>query len=123
MPESWPPASLSDLSDLVLSLPPDIASSLADLVLGLPALAAHRGRRQTQVVRYEHLVARPDEEIRRVIARLGYDPMGIASAIWSSRNIFGPVASGIEKSSRERQSMTAQSTLGKLNCAFKGCKH
>ncbi|WP_063800357.1 sulfotransferase family protein [Bradyrhizobium lablabi] len=80
VPESWPPASLSDLSDLVLSLPPDIASSLADLVLGLPALAAHRGRRQTQVVRYEHLVARPDEEIRRVIAGLGYDPTGIASA-------------------------------------------
>ncbi|WP_274542297.1 sulfotransferase family protein [Bradyrhizobium algeriense] len=80
VPESWPPASLSDLSNLMLILPPDIASSLADLVLGLPALAAHRSRRQTQVVRYELLVAGPDEEIRRVIAGLGYDPTGITSA-------------------------------------------
>lgn len=80
VPESWPPASLSCLYDLVLRLPPDIASSLADLVLGLPTLAAYRDRRQTQVVRYELLVARPDEEIRRVIAGLGYDPTCIASA-------------------------------------------
>ncbi len=81
VPESWPPASLSSLSDLVFSLPPDIASSLADLVLGLPTLAAHPGRRQTELVRYEVLVAHPDEEVRRVIAGLGYDPTSIASAI------------------------------------------
>ncbi|MCA1457337.1 sulfotransferase [Bradyrhizobium sp. BRP22] len=80
LPESWPPASLSSLSDLVLSLPPDIASSLADLVLGLPTLAAHPNRRQTEVVRYETLVARPDDEVRRVIAALGHDPTSIASA-------------------------------------------
>ncbi|WOH64119.1 sulfotransferase [Bradyrhizobium sp. BWA-3-5] len=69
------------LAGLVLDQPvPGIASSLADIVLGLPTLAAHRGRRQTQVVQYEVLVARPDEEIRRVIAGLGYGSTAIASA-------------------------------------------
>ncbi|NGO52992.1 sulfotransferase family protein [Allomesorhizobium camelthorni] len=78
---SAPPASMACLADLVLGLPQlDLAYSLADFVLGLPALAAHRARRQTQVVRYELLVARPDEEIRRVIAGLGYDPARIEAA-------------------------------------------
>ncbi|MGY3622058.1 nodulation protein NoeE [Bradyrhizobium sp. USDA 10063] len=78
--ESGPPPSVSSLVDLVRSLPASIASSLADLVLGMPTLAAHRARRQAQVVHYEVLVARPDEEIRRVITGLGYDTAGIASA-------------------------------------------
>lgn len=76
--ERSPPASIACLADLVLGLPTlDLASALADFVLGLPTLAAHRGLRQTQVVYYEHLVARPSEEIRRVIAGLGYDPTQI----------------------------------------------
>ncbi|RRH91908.1 sulfotransferase [Mesorhizobium tamadayense] len=79
--ERSPPASIACLADLVLGLPTlDLASSLADFVLGLPALAAHRGRRQTQVLHYEHLVARPGEELRRVIASLGYDSTKIKAA-------------------------------------------
>ncbi|MBH5371111.1 nodulation protein NoeE [Bradyrhizobium glycinis] len=69
----------SSLANLVFGLPPAIASSLADVVLGLPKLAAHRGRKQTQVVKYEILVAHPDQEIRRIIAGLGHDPVALAS--------------------------------------------
>ncbi|MGV7215364.1 nodulation protein NoeE [Bradyrhizobium sp. UFLA05-112] len=78
---SYPPAIASCVADIVLGQPtPAIASSLADLVLGLPALAAYRSRPQTQVVQYEVLVAHPDEEIRRVLAGLGYSPTDVASA-------------------------------------------
>ncbi|WFU14471.1 sulfotransferase [Bradyrhizobium sp. CB3481] len=78
---SCPSAIAACLAGLVMDQPaPAIASSLADIVLGLPTLAAHRGRRQTQVVQYELLVARPDEEMRRVIAGLGYEPTAITSA-------------------------------------------
>ncbi|WP_283807386.1 sulfotransferase family protein [Bradyrhizobium jicamae] len=78
---SCPSAVAACLANLVLGQPaPAFVSSLADLVLGLPTLAAHRARHQTQVVQYELLVAHPDEEIRRVIDGLGYDPTGITSA-------------------------------------------
>ncbi|MGY8681735.1 sulfotransferase [Bradyrhizobium sp. UFLA05-153] len=77
---SYPPAIASCVADIVLGQPtPAIASSLADLVLGLPALAAYRSRPQTQVVHYEVLVAHPDDEIRRVLAGLGYAPTEMAS--------------------------------------------
>ena len=75
--ERCPPTSVSCLADLVIGTPTAaVALALADLVLGLPALAAQRGRPHTQTVHYEHLVERPDEEIRRVITALGYDPSG-----------------------------------------------
>ncbi|WP_309500933.1 sulfotransferase [Bradyrhizobium arachidis] len=78
---SSPSAVAACLADIVLGRPtPAIASSLADLVLGLPALAAYRSRSQTQVVQYEVLVAHPDEEIRRVLAGLGYAPAEMSSA-------------------------------------------
>lgn len=78
---SCPPAIASCLADIALGQPtPPIASSLADLVLGLPALAAYRTRPQTQVVHYEVLVAQPDDEVRRVLAGLGYTPTDMASA-------------------------------------------
>ncbi|WFU80621.1 sulfotransferase [Bradyrhizobium sp. CIAT3101] len=78
---SSPPAIASCVADIVLGRPtPAIASSLADLVLGLPALAAYRSELHTQVVQYEVLVTRPDEEIRRVIAGLGHAPMDMSSA-------------------------------------------
>ncbi|WP_283818307.1 sulfotransferase family protein [Bradyrhizobium guangxiense] len=78
---SSPPAIASCLADIALGQPtPAIASSLADLVLGLPALAAYRSRPQTQVVHYETLVAHPDDEIRRVLAGLGYTPTETGSA-------------------------------------------
>ncbi|WP_407175500.1 sulfotransferase family protein [Bradyrhizobium sp. STM 3562] len=78
---SCPSAIASCLADLAVGLPPpSIASSLADLVLGLPTLAAQRGRHDTLVVRYEHLVAHPEHEVRRAIAALGYDPEQLASA-------------------------------------------
>ncbi|UWU67794.1 sulfotransferase [Bradyrhizobium sp. NC92] len=66
--------SISSLADLLIRVPDSIASALADLVLGLPKLAAHRARPQTQLVQYERLVARPEAEVRRVIAGLGLDP-------------------------------------------------
>ncbi|AMA59869.1 sulfotransferase family protein [Bradyrhizobium sp. CCGE-LA001] len=66
--------SASSLADLLIRVPDNIASALADLVLGLPKLAAHRTRPQTQVVRYERLVAQPDAEVRRVVVGLGCDP-------------------------------------------------
>ncbi len=76
--ERCPPTSVSCLADLVIGTPTAaVALALADLVLGLPALAAQRGRPHTQIVHYERLVERPDEEIRHVIAALGYDPSGI----------------------------------------------
>ena len=59
--------------------PPAHSPYLADLVIGLPLLAARRDRSKTQVVRYETLVAKPSEEIRRIITALGYDPAGITS--------------------------------------------
>ncbi|WP_445219677.1 sulfotransferase family protein [Bradyrhizobium sp. Pa8] len=78
---SSPSAIASCLADIVLGQPtPAIASSLADLVLGLPALAACRGRRGTQMVHYEVLVAHPDDEIRRVLAGLGYAATDMTSA-------------------------------------------
>lgn len=78
---SCPSAIASCLADIALGQPtPAIASSLADLVLGLPALAAYRSRPQTQVVHYEVLVAQPDEEIRCVLAGLGYTPADMSSA-------------------------------------------
>lgn len=78
---SSPSAIASCLADIALGQPtPAIASSLADLVLGLPALAAYRSRPQTQVVHYEVLVAHSDEEIRRVLAGLGYTPTEMGSA-------------------------------------------
>lgn len=79
--ERCPPTSVSCLAELVTGTPTAaVALALADLVLGLPALAMQRGRRHTQVVHYERLVERPDEEIQRVIAGLGYDPAGIVFA-------------------------------------------
>ncbi|WP_305887432.1 MULTISPECIES: sulfotransferase [unclassified Bradyrhizobium] len=78
---SSPSAIASCVADIVLGQPtPAIASSLADLVLGLPALAACRGQRETQTVHYEVLVAHPDEEIRRVLAGLGYAATDMTSA-------------------------------------------
>ncbi|TWB93167.1 sulfotransferase family protein [Bradyrhizobium macuxiense] len=86
---SCPSAIASCLTDLARGLPtPAVVSCLADLVLGLPTLAALRGRRQTQVVQYELLVTRPDEEIRRVIAGLGHDPADAASAKVEQADIF-----------------------------------
>ncbi|WP_271606690.1 sulfotransferase family protein [Bradyrhizobium sp. CCBAU 11434] len=78
--ESPHSVSVSSLADLMLRLPDVIITSLADLVLGLPKLAAHRSRPQTQFVRYELLVAHPDEEIRRLLKGLGCDPAAVASA-------------------------------------------
>ncbi|GLR89668.1 nodulation protein NoeE [Bradyrhizobium iriomotense] len=78
---SSPSAVAACLADIVLGRPtPAIASSIADLVLGLPALAAYRSRSHTQVVQYELLVAHPDEEIRRVLAGLGYALAEMSSA-------------------------------------------
>ncbi|PWE81668.1 NoeE-like protein [Bradyrhizobium sp. SUTN9-2] len=64
----------------MLRLPDGIISSLADLVLGLPRLAAQRTRAQTHFVQYELLVARPDEEVQRLLTALGCDPGGVESA-------------------------------------------
>ncbi|AHY48690.1 blr2074 [Bradyrhizobium diazoefficiens USDA 110] len=64
----------------MLRLPDGIISSLPDLVLGLPRLAEQRTRPQAHLVQYELLVARPDEEIQRVLTGLGCDPDGVASA-------------------------------------------
>ncbi|WFU40268.1 sulfotransferase [Bradyrhizobium sp. CB82] len=78
---SSPSAVAACLADIVLDRPtPAIASSLADLVLGLPALAAYGSRSRTQVVHYEVLVAHPSEELRRVLAGLGYAPAEMSSA-------------------------------------------
>ncbi|WP_280980462.1 sulfotransferase [Bradyrhizobium sp. ISRA463] len=73
--------SVSSLADLMLRLPDGIASALADLVLGLPRLAAHRARLQTQVVQYELLVARPEQEIQRLVAGLGCEPISIGATM------------------------------------------
>ncbi|MGY2843964.1 MULTISPECIES: nodulation protein NoeE [unclassified Bradyrhizobium] len=74
------PVSVSALADLMLRLPAVVISSLADLVLGLPRLAAHRARPRTQLIKYEPLVARPDQEVRRLLVALGCDPAVAASA-------------------------------------------
>lgn len=86
---SCPPAIASCLTDLARGLPtPAVVSCLADLVLGLPTLAALRGRRHTQLVEYERLVVRADDEIRRIIAGLGYDPAALASATVEHADVF-----------------------------------
>ncbi|MGY4174875.1 hypothetical protein ACVIHH_000166 [Bradyrhizobium sp. USDA 4518] len=72
--------SVSGLADLVLRVPDVLISALSDLVLGLPRLAAQRTRPHTQLVRYELLVAHPDEEVRRLLTGLGCDPAANASA-------------------------------------------
>lgn len=77
-------ASLKSTWDIRLlpeSCPPTHSSYLADLVLGLPTLAGRRNHPNTQVIRYERLVAQPGEEIQRVVTALGYDPNGITSTI------------------------------------------
>ncbi|PVE21675.1 sulfotransferase [Microvirga sp. KLBC 81] len=95
---SCPSAIASCLADLFLGLPtPAIASCFADLVLGLPTLAAHCGRRHTQIVHYEQLVARPDEEIRRVIAGLGYDPTCTALATVEQTDYLSSASFGDRK--------------------------
>ncbi|MGY3443422.1 nodulation protein NoeE [Bradyrhizobium sp. USDA 4473] len=71
--------SVSALAELMLRLPDDIISSLADLVLGLPSLAAHRRRPCTHLVKYESLVAHPDQEVPRLLTALGCDPAAVAS--------------------------------------------
>ncbi|KRP93718.1 Nodulation protein NoeE [Bradyrhizobium pachyrhizi] len=78
--ENSHPVSVSALADLMLRLPDVVISSLADLVLGLPRLAAHRTRPRTQLIKYELLVAHPDQEIRRLLVALGCDSAVAASA-------------------------------------------
>ncbi|MBR1133263.1 sulfotransferase [Bradyrhizobium iriomotense] len=67
------------ISLLPESCPAAHAAYLADLVLGLPVLAARLDHPETQTVRYEALVRQPAEEVRRLVAALGYDPDGIRS--------------------------------------------
>ncbi|WFU79181.1 sulfotransferase [Bradyrhizobium sp. CIAT3101] len=110
-----PSAIASCLTDLARDLPtPAVVSSLADLVLGLPTLAALRGRRQTQVVQYELLVVRPDEETRRVIAGLGYDPADLTSATMEQTDQFRSSTFGdrkiLEKKTIDDRSLQAWRT-------------
>jgi len=56
------------------------STHLADLVLGQPALAARRSHPRTQVVHYEALVRQPVEEVKRLVAGMGFDSAGIISA-------------------------------------------
>nr|AFJ42519.1 NoeE [Bradyrhizobium elkanii] len=93
-----PSAIASCLTDLAREVPtPAVVSCLADLVLGLPTLAALRGRPRTQVVQYEILVVHPDEEIRRVIAGLGYDPADVTSATVEQADVFSSSTFGDRK--------------------------